>query len=122
MSEKRGMTFAEFWPHYVLAHQHPVTRAFHFVSTLAEFLLLIVFVLTRQWRWLILTPLVSYGLAWFSHFFIEHNRPATWNHPVFSWLADHRMFALTLVGQMGAEVERSRRLADRLEHPQSHAD
>ncbi len=28
-------SFAEFWPHYVLAHRHPATRAFHFTGTLA---------------------------------------------------------------------------------------
>src|SRR5713226_5999090 len=28
-------SFAEFWRHYVLAHRHPATRAFHFTGTLA---------------------------------------------------------------------------------------
>ncbi len=45
-------------------------------------------------------------MAWFSHFFVEHNRPATFGHPFWSWLADQKMVALILVGKMGREVRR----------------
>ena len=37
-------------------------------------------------------PVVGYGLAWVGHFFFEHNKPATFIYPVFSFLADFRMF------------------------------
>jgi len=49
---------------------------------------------------------VPYALAWFSHFFVEHNRPATFGHPLWSWAADQKMVAMVLAGKMGKEVER----------------
>ena len=107
-------SFAEFWPHYVLAHRHPATRGFHCVGTLLGWLLLAAAILLRRpWRaWLVLAALVvPYALAWFSHFFVEHNRPATFGHPLWSWLADQKMVALMLAGKMGEEV---RRLAERV--------
>ena len=99
-------SFAEFWPRYVLAHRHPVTRAFHLTGTLLAWALLAVAILRRN-AWLVLAALVvPYALAWFSHFFVEHDRPATFGHPLWSWLADQKMVALMLVGKMGEEVRR----------------
>ena len=99
-------SFAEFWPHYVLAHRHPVTRAFHFAGTLAGWALVVAAIVLRN-AWLVLAALVvPYGLAWFSHFFVEHNRPATFGHPLWSWWADQKMVALMLAGKMSDEVRR----------------
>jgi hypothetical protein len=98
--------FADFWPHYVRAHREPATRAFHFIGTLAGWSLLVAAILLRN-AWLVLAALaVPYALAWFSHFFIEHNRPATFGHPGWSWLADQKMCALMLAGKMSEEVRR----------------
>jgi hypothetical protein len=48
----------------------------------------------------------SVSLAWVSHFFVEHNRPASFEHPLWSWLANQRMVALMLAGKMNQEVRR----------------
>ncbi len=99
-------SFTEFWPHYVLAHRHPLTRGFHFVGTLLAWALVVAAIAVRN-AWLVLVALlVPYALAWFSHFFVEHNHPATFDHPLWSWVADQRMVALMLVGKMGEEVRR----------------
>ena len=99
-------TFAEFWSFYVLAHRQLATRIFHTVGTLSGWSLLIAAILLRR-PWLVLgAVLVPYALAWFSHFFVEHNRPATFGHPLWSWLADQKMVAMVLAGKMGREVER----------------
>ncbi len=99
-------TFEEFWPHYVLAHRHPVTRAFHFTGTLAAWALVAAAILLRN-AWLVLAALVvPYALAWFSHFFVEHNRAATFSHLLWLWRADQKMVALMLAGKMGDEVRR----------------
>jgi hypothetical protein len=99
-------TFAEFWSFYVLAHRQLATRIFHTVGTLSGWSLLIAAIVLRR-PWLVLAAVaVPYAFAWFSHFFVEHNRPATFGHPLLSWLADQKMVAMVLAGKMGREVER----------------
>lgn len=56
--------------------------------------------------WILGAFAVPYALAWLSHFFIEQNRPATFDHPLWSWLAEQKMVALVLSGRMGEEVRR----------------
>jgi hypothetical protein len=103
---QRPLTFSDFWPCYVLAHRQPVTRIFHSVGTLAGWALVGAAIYYGNW-WLVLAAVVlPYTLAWFSHFFVEHNRPATFGHPLWSWLADQKMVAMVLAGKMNQEVKR----------------
>jgi len=55
---------------------------------------------------LLIAPVTGYGFAWFSHYFIEKNRPATFIYPVWSLIADFKMFALMFIGKMDAEADR----------------
>ncbi len=99
-------TFGEFWPEYVVAHRQPLTRVFHCAGTLLGWGTIVAAILLRN-GWLALAALAApYALAWFSHFFVEHNRPATFGHPLWSWLADQKMVAMMLAGKMGEEVRR----------------
>jgi hypothetical protein len=54
----------------------------------------------------VLAPIVGYACAWYSHFYVEHNRPATFGHPFFSLYADYRMLFLMMAGRMDDELAR----------------
>jgi hypothetical protein len=98
--------FAEFWPTYVRAHSQTGTRLMHFTGTALGWTLLVAAIVLRN-PWLVLVALVvGYAFAWVSHFFVEHNKPATFGHPGWSWLADQKMVLLMLVGKMDDEVRR----------------
>jgi hypothetical protein len=43
---------------------------------------------------------VGYGFAWVSHFFFEHNKPATFKQPVFSLICDFKRYKDILVGKV----------------------
>lgn len=98
--------FRNFWPEYVRAHSQPGTRAIHLSGTLAGWVLLIAAIVLQRWWWIVGAFLVPYALAWISHFFVEHNRPASFEHPLWSWWADQKMVALMLAGKMKEEVRR----------------
>ncbi|MEQ3695576.1 MAG: DUF962 domain-containing protein [Pseudomonadales bacterium] len=106
---KRYTSFNDFWPHYVREHAKPSTRALHFVGT-SLILPLLYLGFSASSYWFFIIPLVAYGLAWTGHFFIERNRPATFQYPLWSLLGDFKMFAYMLQGKMSAEVIRCREL------------
>ncbi len=97
MSEGRITSFEEFWPFYVREHSLPSTRIMHFVGTA---------VALQIWWLLLAVPVAGYGMAWISHFGIEKNKPASFKYPLWSFIADMKLWAMMLTGRMGAEVER----------------
>jgi hypothetical protein len=104
MAEKRFQSFTEFWPYYLAEHSRVGTRALHLIGTLTAIGCLIYLIAAGRW-WLFPLALVpGYGAAWIGHFFIEHNKPATFKYPLWSFLADYKMIALMLTGQLGQEI------------------
>lgn len=95
----------EFWAFYVTQHSKPATRRWHFVATISGIFFLICSMFFNWW-FLVCVPFSSYGLAWYSHFFIEGNIPATFGHPFWSFLCDFKMFGLMLTGNMEKEIKR----------------
>ena len=41
----------------------------------------------------------TYGFAWVSHFFVEHNKPATFQYPVYSFMSDWVMTMELAMGE-----------------------
>ncbi|GGG28065.1 DUF962 domain-containing protein [Hymenobacter glacieicola] len=85
-------SFAEFYPYYLREHQRWGTRVLHFIGTT---LFLVALVLAVVWArpLLVLAGVgAAYGFAWVGHFFVEHNRPATFQHPWLSLRADFQLY------------------------------
>ncbi|CAL1378870.1 unnamed protein product [Linum trigynum] len=95
----------EFWGFYMSQHSKPWTRRWHFVGTLLS-LVTLLYALCFNWWVLSLVPVIGYGFAWYSHFFVERNVPATFGHPLWSLLCDYKMFGLMLTGGMDKEIKR----------------
>jgi len=97
--------FEEFWPFYVGQHLRSGTRLLHFGGTTLGLLCLARAIAADEpvFLWGLVA---SYGLAWIGHFFIEKNRPATFQYPVWSLLGDLKMYGLMWRGKMTAEVGR----------------
>jgi len=104
--EKQITNYAEFWDYYVAEHNEPLTRYLHFVGTLLGVVLLVWIVRTGSWFYFPLCFVVGYAFAWFAHFFVEHNQPATFKYPFWSFISDYKMVWFMLTGKMDAEVER----------------
>ena len=106
MTDRDIANFEEFWRFYVKEHRKKSTRIFHFVGTTAAIGCLAGGLLTKR-RWLLaVAPLVGYGPAWMSHFFVEGNKPASFTHPLWSLQADLVMWWKTIRREMDAEVDR----------------
>ena len=100
------MTFREFWPHYLQAHNQPATRAVHYCATVIGVGSALIALVTLQPLFLLGIG-VAYALAIGSHAVIEKNHSMIRVNPVWGAIADLRMFWLGLTGGLPKELERS---------------
>ena len=99
-------SFAEFWPFYVRAHSKPRTRVLHAIGSILALACIALGILRNGWFFLA-APVIGYAFAWYGHFFVEHNKPATFKYPLWSFRADFRMWVLALTGRLGQELQRA---------------
>lgn len=104
MAERSIRSFEEFWPHYLREHSGRRTRALHYIGTALVIVAALALGLSGNWWWLLAMPLAGYGFAWFAHFFVEKNRPATFTYPWWSLRSDFRMFFLAVTGRLGPHL------------------
>lgn len=97
---KKYQSFAAFYPYYLTEHQNSTCRRLHFVGSMLIVALCLAVLFTQQWLWLLFLPVLGYGFAWVGHFFFEHNKPATFTYPFYSFLGDWVMFKDILIGRI----------------------
>ncbi len=97
--EERIATLAEFWPFYMSEHRNARNRQLHFAGTTLAVALLLGAIFLRRPQLALAAPLAGYGFAWFGHFVVERNRPATFQYPLWSLICDFRLWLLMLQGK-----------------------
>jgi hypothetical protein len=100
-------SFAQFWPYYLGEHGRAATRMLHLVGTTLALALSVAALITGRWGFLIGALLSGYAFAWVGHFFVEHNRPATFKHPLWSLAADFKMWWSAITGTLPGELRRA---------------
>jgi hypothetical protein len=98
---ERYATYSAFFDFYLSEHSLPATRAVHYLGSTCGIAALILTIATGWPGWIAVGLIAGYGCAWVGHFFIEHNRPATFKYPLWSFAGDYHMFFLWLTGQLG---------------------
>lgn len=96
----RFASFREFYPYYLGEHRDPRCRRLHAAGSTLVLLTVALALLTGTLRWLWLAPLAGYGCAWIGHYVYEKNRPATFRHPLYSFIGDWVMYWQVLRGTL----------------------
>lgn len=100
-------SFRQFWPYYLREHSRPKTRALHYAGTSLVVIVAVAALLTGRHGLFLAMPIAGYAFAWAAHLIVERNRPATFTYPLWSLLADFRMWALWLTGRLGPELDKA---------------
>ena len=110
MSGQPG-SYDEFFLFYLREHSHPANRALHACGTALGVLICVAsFALHHPWFALLWLP-VGYGFAWFGHFLVEHNQPAAFRHPLWSFISDFHMLALMITGGLDRRLALAHKVA-----------
>jgi hypothetical protein len=96
----RHDSFAEFYPFYLSEHADRRTRRIHFAGSGLALVLLIASLATASIGLFVLAVICGYGFAWAGHLLFEKNRPATFQHPLYSLMGDWKMFWQILTGKI----------------------
>ena len=100
LSQKRGRaqriedceSFEEFYPLYLAEHRNRTNRRLHFIGSTFALLMLSMFLVTLDFKYLLFVPILGYGFAWVGHFFFEKNKPASFKKPLYSFRGDVMMY------------------------------
>ena len=99
-SQKQFASFKEFYPFYLSEHSNDTNRRLHFVGTSGVIVLMGMVLLSQRWGLLWAIPVLGYGFAWVGHFVFEKNRPATFQHPIYSLISDFVMWRDILIRRL----------------------
>jgi hypothetical protein len=109
VSESRFASYEEFFTFYLHEHSHPRNRLMHAAGTvLAAGVVVVAFVLGHPW-YALLWPVVAYSFAWTGHFLVEGNKPATFGHPLWSFISDFRMLWLMVTGRLEDHLQKEQK-------------
>ena len=97
---KRFNNFSEFYAFYLSEHANLTCRRLHFLGTSLVLAMIGLSIYKANPSWLFLALFCGYGFAWVGHFFFEHNRPATFKYPLYSFIGDWVMYGQILLGKV----------------------
>ena len=92
-------SFAQFYPYYLSEHADRTSRRLHLVGTGCALAQLVAAAALAEPRLLASALVSGYAFAWVGHFFLEKNKPATFQYPLWSLMGDWRMFFETVSGK-----------------------
>jgi len=93
-------SFAQFYPFYLTQHADRSCRRAHFIGSSLALLCIAAAFVSGAALWIVAALFCGYGGAWIGHFFYEHNRPASFAQPLYSFRADWIMYWQMLTGKL----------------------
>ena len=97
---QRFTTFRAFYPFYLADHSNRTCRRLQFVGSCVVLGVVAAAIVSVNAWWLLAALFSGYGFAWVGHFFFEHNKPATFKYPFYSFAGDWVMFKDMLTGKI----------------------
>ena len=92
--------FDQFYQFYLTEHSNATSRKLHFAGSTFGLIGLGYTIKTGKIRYLVAGIGAGYACAWVGHFVFEHNKPASFKQPLYSFISDFRMYSDVLRGRI----------------------
>ena len=100
MDKNRIQNYREFWPFYLKEHSLWATKLWHAWGLVTAWSIGIIGIIFIGPVFILVGFGLGYAAAWYSHFFIEKNKPASFTYPLWSFISEFRMAFLVLSGRL----------------------
>ena len=92
--------YNEFYRFYLTEHRNINSRRLHAVGSSLGIYFWTKAIRQRKAKYLAYGLLSGYACAWVGHFFHEHNKPASFKQPFYSFISDWRMLSDIVRGRL----------------------
>ena len=92
--------YNEFYRFYLTEHRNINSRRLHAVGSSLGIYFWSKAILQRKAKYLAYGLVSGYACAWVGHFFFEHNKPASFKQPFYSFISDWRMLSDIVRGRL----------------------
>lgn len=92
--------YSEFYRFYLTEHRNITSRRLHVVGSSIGLYFWSKAIRQRKAKYLVYGLLSGYACAWVGHFFFEHNKPASFKQPLYSFISDWRMLSDVVRGRL----------------------
>ena len=92
--------YNEFYRFYLTEHRSIASRRLHVAGSTLGLYFWSKAISQRKAKYLAYGLLSGYACAWVGHFFFEHNKPASFKQPLYSFISDWRMLSDVARGRL----------------------
>jgi len=92
--------YNEFYRFYLTEHRSIASRRLHVAGSTLGLYFWSKAISQRKAKYLAYGLLSGYACAWVGHFFFEHNKPASFKQPLYSFISDWRMLSDVVRGRL----------------------
>ena len=92
--------YNEFYRFYLTEHRNINSRRLHAVGSSLGIYFWSKAIRQRKAKYLAYGLVSGYACAWVGHFFFEHNKPASFKQPFYSFISDWRMLSDIVRGRL----------------------
>ena len=92
--------YSTFYRFYLTEHRNINSRRLHAVGSSLGIYFWTKAIRQRKAKYLAYGLLSGYACAWVGHFFHEHNKPASFKQPLYSFISDWRMLSDIVRGRL----------------------
>jgi len=104
---ERFTSFSEFYPYYLSEHRNSTCRTLHYIGSSMGLGVMLFALTSGKFHYIPAGLITGYAFAWIGHFFFEHNRPATFRYPLWSFMGDWVMLKDFMFGNIKDKLPRS---------------